>query len=222
MRRLPVSLFLMLLFCSSPVAAQDSVAFEGTMLMKLTSAQVSGTVGLSVSPLGVRIDISGKGTRTANVSVLSLTGISVAYRIDHTRKTYVELDLESARESQRMLSRHVRYSVKAQGNEKVSGYTCSHLTLTGTGRENLPQLELWVTKDIHAMTPFRKLGSISPIGGDDAVSAALQAAGADGFPVKSITTANGETVSLELQRLTKQKVNAALFEIPTDYLPASE
>ena len=79
--------------------------------------------------------------------------------------------------------------------------------------------ELWTAKDLLDYETFSKLQARrGKAAGQEALVKALKDAGADGLPLKSITTTgDGAIVTMEVVKVNKKALPASTFELPAGY-----
>ena len=101
------------------------------------------------------------------------------------------------------------------------GYKTQHVLVKeknpGTG--NGMTTEMWTAKELLDYATFSKLQARrGKGGGEEAMVKALKDAGADGMPLKSITTTgDGSKVTMEVVKVDKKSLPASTFEIPAGY-----
>ena len=109
-----------------------------------------------------------------------------------------------------------KYTVKKLGEAKILGRDTQHVLVTGTNTTT----ELWTAKDFVDYATFSRLLTRPGVraGAAEALNKALKDAGADGMPLKSITTgADGAKMTMEVVKAEKQSLPASTFEIPAGY-----
>lgn len=183
---------------------------SGTFEYKITSTRANGAMKIAVSGKNVRSDMDVTATGMGAMQMSMLMKGDKAFMLNAKDKQYSELDLSEhkpARNDQ-------KFTVKKVGPEKVGQWSALHVVVTD---ERGDTTDMWVTKDIDiGRSIFELLGQRQ--GGDDGVTKALVAAGADGFPVKIVSTKSGST--MELVSHNKSAPAAALFDIPADWKKA--
>ena len=138
------------------------------------------------------------------------------YRINDAARTYSEVDLAEAREMAGPSQGNEKYTVKKLGEAKILGRDTQHVLVTGTNTTT----ELWTAKDFVDYATFSRLQTRPGVraGAAEALNKALKDAGADGMPLKSITTgADGAKMTMEVVKAEKQTLPASTFEIPAGY-----
>jgi hypothetical protein len=199
--------------------------FEGEVEMttKVTSKEGKpagiGTNVMSVSKSGARLEINTQmGLFTFKAAMLWKKDTpNILYRIDDESRTYTEIDLAKAEETtdQKDLSTYV---VQKLGQETILGHVTQHVILT----EHNPQKangmiqETWIAAGLVDPELLAKLtGKAS---NDKARVKALQAAGAEGLPLRAIyTPSNGGKIETEVLRIDKKALPNSRFEVPAGY-----
>ena len=183
---------------------------NGTFEFKITSARANGSMKVAVSGKNVRSDMNVTAAGMGAMQMSMLMKGDKAFMLNSKDKQYSELDMGAHQPSRN----DQKFSVKKIGPEKVGQWSALHVVVTD---ERGDATDMWVTKDIDiGRSIFELLGQRQ--GGDDGVTKALAAAGADGFPVKVVSAKSGST--MELVSHTKSAPAAALFEIPADWKKA--
>ncbi len=106
------------------------------------------------------------------------------------------------------------------GKETVNGYSSEHVLVT-RAEDAKSEQELWTSKDISGLS-YESMRGLMRRGNqsDEGMMKALRDAGVDGFVVKMITREKGNPAPLATMELTKverKALKAALFEIPAGY-----
>lgn len=105
-----------------------------------------------------------------------------------------------------------KYKAYVIGTETVNGYSCKHAVLKG---KNLV-MDMWMSTDVPGYDVYKKAAAASSVGGN--FMSALQAAGADGFPVKIFM--ENSASSMTLTKATYVGVSNNFFDIPSTYSEA--
>ena len=204
---------------ATPALAQ----FEGEIDMKMTvQGGATGNGRVLVSKTGARteLDLQAQRMPLKMTTIMKFATPDTMYLVNDSQKTYAELDLKKLREqagSMEGKKAKEPWAVKKLGRETVNGYSCEHVLAS----KGTTEIETWTTKDIAGLSyeTMRGLMRRGPQG-DEGLFAALRDAGADGFSVKSVVrdkaTANVQT-TMELTKVEKKSIPAALFEIPPGY-----
>ena len=206
------------------VAAPAVAQFEGELTMKLTMKEGNGTGRTYVSNAGARseLDIQTAQMPFKMTTLMKASNPDVMYMINDQQKSYAEVDLKKVKEQTAKNREKTKetWSVKKLGKETVNGYSCEHVLVTRAEDAKAEQ-ELWTSKDVSGLS-YESMRGIMRRGsqGDEGMMKALRDAGVDGFVVKMITREKGNTVPLATMELTKverKSLKAALFEIPAGY-----
>jgi hypothetical protein len=196
-------------------SAAASAQFEGVIDMKITSRQGSGKVQVAMGKGGVRTDIvmGALGMELKMATLVRARQPNRAYQINDAERTYTVIDSKASR-AKAARAHQETYTVEKLGWERVLGYECVHVRITGSSGQ---QAEFWTTKEIGDYASFsRTLGGQSGIQAD--FDDSLHDAGADGFPVKSIHRgAKGEEVMIELTGVRQQAPPPSTFKVPAGY-----
>lgn len=208
LRPLCLSLTLVCLAASTAVAQ-----FEGTLDMKLSSAKANGMMKISISKSGSsRNEVEMKSPEVpAPIKMTMLVKAAtpnVVYMINDKKKSYSEID---TKEAASRVQNTETYTVKKLGTEKLMGYSCEHVQLTGS---NGTTSEMWNTREFLNYDTFRKMQQNM---GDDNLNKALKDANADGMPLKVVQQSGDEKVTMEVTKVDKKSLSAALFEVPSGY-----
>jgi hypothetical protein len=205
-------------------AAPAFAQFEGEITMKMTMREGSGTGKNYISKAGVRseLDIQGSKMPMKMTTLVKAATPGLVYLINDAQKTYAEIDTKKTREQLEKTRGKSQdtWTVKKLGRETVNGYACEHVLVTH-GNDAKSEMEWWTSKDIaglsyEAMRGLMRRGADN----DEGIMKALRDAGADGFAVKVITREKGNptpVMTMELTKVERKSVPAALFEIPAGY-----
>ncbi|HQQ79418.1 MAG TPA: DUF4412 domain-containing protein [Thermoanaerobaculia bacterium] len=205
---------------AGPALAQ----FEGELTMKLTMREGNGTGKAYVSSAGARseLDIQTAQMPFKMTTLMKASNPEIMYMINDEQKSYAEIDLKKMREQTakyRDKSKET-WSVKKLGKETVNGYSSEHVLVT-RAEDAKSEQELWTSKDISGLS-YESMRGLMRRGNqsDEGMMKALRDAGVDGFVVKMITREKGNPAPLATMELTKverKALKAALFEIPAGY-----
>jgi outer membrane lipoprotein-sorting protein len=213
------NLTLLALLCATAPALAE---FEGILDMKVsmtgTDTGGEGAVKVAVSKAGARneMNLQAGGMKMQVVMLFKNDTSNVVYRLDEANKTYSEIDLTKLQELAGRAAQNENYTVKKLGEEKILDYKTQHVL--ATGKES--KIELWTAKDLLDYATFNRLQGAqgNRMGGGDQLQKALKDAGADGIPLKMVTTMNdGATVTMEVVKAEKKALPASLFQIPPDF-----
>ncbi len=194
--------------------------FQGVIDMDIALSAGKGQLQLKVGEPATRIDMSleikplPQPLRFA--LLLKNDNMKTLYMIsDHTR-SYSEIDI-----SDKVAGNEEKggpYVIKVVGNEKRLGYNTTVVEMTRPGE----QVKLWVSKDIGIYSIFKRLQAANPqLGGQAEILSALEKAGHAGFPMKSVITQDGETVTLEVKKVEKKKIPVSEVSLPAGYTQAA-
>jgi hypothetical protein len=206
------------------VAAPAVAQFEGELTMKLTMREGNGTGRAYVSKAGARseLDIQTAQMPVKMTTLMKASNPDVMYMINDQQKSYAEIDLVKMKEQAAKYREKTKetWSVKKLGRETVNGYSAEHILVT-RAEDAKSEQELWTSKDISGLG-YESMRGLMRRGnqGDEGMMKALRDAGVDGFVVKMITREKGNPAPLATMELTKverKPLKAALFEIPADY-----
>ena len=216
---------LALLLAALPAYGQ----FEGVVEMKTTVAGkdsapgTSGTITVSVAKAGTRSEANLQMGLTAmkTVTLLKADATNALYRLNDTDKTYMEIDLSPTRETAGQPPASDKYAVTKLGQETILGYPSQHVMVqeknAGPGKAKM--IDLWSAKDLLDFATFSKLQvRRGKADFDQALAKALTDAGADGLPLRFVsTTPQGAKVTIEVVKVDKRSLPASTFEIPAGY-----
>jgi hypothetical protein len=213
-----------LLLAALPAYAQ----FEGVLEMKMTTAGKGGefggggTMNVAVAKAGTRCEMNTKmGEMGMKLVVLQKTDVTnMLYRIDDANKTYSEMDPAKMWQLPGQQPDSKQYTVAKLGQETILGYKTQHVLVKeiNPGREGATT-EMWTANDLLDYATFCKMQARQGKGGgEESLIKALEDAGADGVPLKSIsTTPDGIKVTTEVVKVDKKSLPASTFEIPAGY-----
>ncbi|ACF12557.1 conserved hypothetical protein [Chloroherpeton thalassium ATCC 35110] len=205
--------FLVLNFYAAPIFAQ----FVGEIQMELVSPQGNGQMTFIFGSQAERMDMLITPPQFSapmkTSMILKHENPDEAYILMDATKSYMVLDLKKAAAVTGGLNVDEEYDVKVIGKEKIRGYQCQHVKITGATTD----MDLWLSSEILDFDTFRRLQSQNPKMSNSALADALHKSGADGFPVKMLQQVNGQTVKMELVKAEKKAIPASAFSIPKDY-----
>ncbi len=208
-------------------AAPAFAQFEGEITMKMTMREGSGTGRNYISKAGVRSELDVQGTKMPMkmTTLMRVATPDVVYLINDLQRSYTEIDTRKTREQLEKTRGKNKdaWKVKKLGKETVSGYTCEHVLVT-RGDDAKSEMEWWTSKDIAGLSYESMRGLMRRnADNDEGVLKALRDAGADGFVVRMVTREKGNpnpVTTMEITKVEKKSVPAALFEIPAGYRKA--
>jgi len=222
--------------CLAVAGAPAALAqFEGTADFKVTTITgkgevVPGTGRISADKNGYRMEwqtdiskiVKGRAVRSGDgPQQVKMTMIGKAsapdklYLVDDANKTYSVWDLKKAR-SESSSDIATTYTVTRLGPDKVAGLTCQKAQLVsskGTVIDVCVAGELGVSLDWLTAIGRRQKESTSWI-------TALRNNSLSGFPVRYSMREKDATqpfVTMEMTKIERGPVNAALFEVPAGY-----
>ncbi len=205
-------------------AAPAFAQFEGEITMKMTMREGSGTGKNYISKAGVRseLDIQGSKMPMKMTTLVRAATPGLVFLINDAQKSYTEIDTKKTREQlekTRGKSKEA-WTVKKLGKETVNGYASEHVLIT-RGDDAKSEMEWWTSKDIAGLS-YESMRGLMRRGNDsdEGILKALKDAGADGFAVKMITREKGNPtplMTMEITKVERKSVPAALFEIPAGY-----
>jgi hypothetical protein len=225
MRKTIGPVMLALLVSAAPALAQ----FEGVLEMKMTMGAKDaeggggGTMNVAVGKVGTRSEMNMKmGAMEMKMVMLQKNATpDMLYQINDGAKTYTEIDLAKMREMAGQQVDANQYSVEKLGQETILGYKTQHVKVKEKGVQPGAGMvtELWTAKDLLDYETFSKMQARrGKAAGQEALVKALKDAGADGLPLKSITTTgDGAVVTMEVVKVDKKALPASTFEIPAGY-----
>lgn len=218
-----------LFVATSPAFAQ----FEGNLDMKMTMATKDGetgggggTMNIAIGKGGTRCEMNMQmaGMGMKMVMLQKADDTNTLYRIDDAKKTYTQVDLAKMREMAAVRPDTHKYTVEKLGSDTVLGYKTQHVMVKETNAgKDVTDMEMWTAKDLLDYSTFSKMQARQGRGASgEAMLKALKDAGADGLPLKSITTtAEGTKITMEVVKVDKKSLPASTFEIPADYTKSS-
>jgi hypothetical protein len=223
-KRLSPALFALLL-TAAPAVAQ----FEGVLDMKLTmdmrggGGSGGGTMKVAVAKAGTRCEMNMQmGPMAMKMVMLQMSSTpNTLYRISDADKTYAEMDLAKMRAMSGQQPDARKYTVEKLGQETILGYKTQHVLVkekTAQGADAITT-EMWTAKDLLDYATFSKMQARpGKAAGEEALVKALQDAGADGIPLKSIASSpDGTKMTMEVVKVEKKSLPVSTFEIPAGY-----
>jgi len=206
-------------------AAPAFAQFEGEITMKMTMREGAGTGKNYISKAGVRseLDIQGNKMPMKMTTLMRTATPDVVYLINDAQKSYTEIDTKKTREQlEKTRGKKEPWIVKKLGKESVNGYSSEHVLITRG--DDKSEMEWWTSKDIAGLSYESMRGLMRRnADNDEGIMKALKDAGAEGFTVKMITREKGNpnpVMTMEMTKVEKRSVPAALFEIPAGYKKA--
>lgn len=213
-----------LLVAACPAFAQ----FEGVVDMKMTTVDKDGaplgggTMNIAIAKAGTRSEMNMQhGTMGIKMVMLQKTDTpDKIYNLNEKAKTYSEIDLAKMRAMAPPQQDKTEYTVEKLGQEKILGYSTQHVLVKQkkSGEEGMTT-EMWNAKDFMDYDTFSRLQARNARGGSqEALAKALKDAGAEGMPLKSVSSApDGSKTTVEVVKVDKKSLPASTFEIPAGY-----
>lgn len=214
-----------LLLAALPALAQ----FEGVLEMKLTTTDKEGnnlgggTMNISLGKAGARSELNMQhGAMGIKMVMLQKSDTpDKTYHINDAARTYTEIDLAKLKA---MASQHpdeTPYTVEKLGQEKLLGYNTQHVLVKqkDPAAADVSATEMWTAKDFGDYESFSRLQvRHGRMPGQAGLVKALKDAGAEGMPLKSISSnPDGSKTTMEVVKAEKKALPASTFEIPPGY-----
>jgi hypothetical protein len=224
LKRITPTLFALLLAAGTALAQ-----FEGVLEMKMTmttkdgEAGGGGTMNVAVSKAGTRSEMNMRmGPMDMKMVMLRKTETpDITYRIDDANKSYTEMDLAKMQAMASRQQESPKYAVEKLGQETILGYKTQHVQVKDitSGADKGLTIEMWTAKDLLDYETFSKMQvRRGKAGNEEALVKALKDAGADGLPLKSVSsTPDGGKATMEVLKVEKKALPASTFEIPAGY-----
>jgi len=225
MRRRTTPTLIALLVATAPAFAQ----FEGVLAMKLAveapggAGGGTGTMNVSVSKAGTRSEVDMQmGTMGIKTVMLQRNDTpNTLIRINDASKTYTEFDQSKAQTNAAQRADAKRYTVEKLGQETLLGYKTQHVRVKEENAANGKGAvsEVWTAKELLDYATFSKMqAGRNQAASEAALLKALKGAGADGMPLKSVTTTgDGTRITMEVVSVDKKSLPASTFEVPAGY-----
>jgi hypothetical protein len=188
--------------CLGVPAGAARAQFEGTITMRLSSANGGGDMQYSIKGDRMRIDVG-----TAQMGMYILADNGQATMVMPGQKIYFQPTLPSPAGQAKAAS---KVSIKATGRtETIAGYKCEHYTITGEDGA----YDACLSRELGTfMRPMNPMGGR---GAADASSDVLAHLGGNAFPLK--VQKPGGATTLEVTKIEKKPLDASLFTVPTGY-----
>ncbi|ACF12556.1 conserved hypothetical protein [Chloroherpeton thalassium ATCC 35110] len=202
--------FAIFLFVSNAAYGQ----FEGIINIKMTAEEGEHINTIYLSNNNFRSELSfkipGVGERTA-ITIRNAKQPNTIYTLNPEAKTYSELKFEAQiTEDDSYESDDEDTKIEKLGQEKILGYNCNHIRISGYEGVS----EFWLTKDVLDWNTFFKLQGSAEEENPE-LEKQLEKLGIVGFPMKIIDHETNTTS--EVTSIKKESLKASLFEIPSDY-----
>lgn len=209
-----------------PLAA--AAQWEGSVEMKITGKDVSGSSRALVGKAGARMQMemtaaeaakAGAGAMKMTVLVRTVEP-DVSYILNDAQKSYARIDAKELEKSVPATERDRKWTVRRLGADRVAGFACERALVTqeGSGTEN----EVCISKEIFASASLMNAGRRGASG--EALAKALKANGLEGMPIRMVLREKGDPVAQmtwELVKAEKRPVPASTFEVPAGYRETS-
>lgn len=214
MKNLFFSTALLLTFSGSGLVAQNGTLLEYTLS---TSKGASGNIKTYYAPQGTRVEMQMSNPQVPvagfnHTSITKTVEPTMVYILDERNRTYIGTGIQ---QGSAIKNSENNRTVKIIGKEKVGIYNCTHAIVT----EGDNSREYWTTTDITDYEKYSKANTSNKYMGSDNDYAILSKNNAAGLVVKTLSrdSRSGDITTMELSKLEKKELNAALFEIPADY-----
>jgi hypothetical protein len=209
-----------------PLAA--AAQWEGTLEMKISGQDVSGSSKAAIGRAGARMQIEMSnaqlkqmGQAGMKMTVLVRTAEpDVSYMINDAQKSYAKIDVKEMQKSIPASERDKKWTVKKLGADKVAGYACERALVNQEGSET--DNEVCVSKEIVASAGLFNAGRRDASA--QGLEKALKANGLDGMPIRMVMRQKGQTepkMMWELVKAEKGTPPASTFELPAGYKETS-
>lgn len=147
------------------------------------------------------------GGEISMVSLVLKDKPGMVFLLDEENKSYTEI--ETGKDEDWKDAPESDYEVTVIGKEKVNGYNATHVKILRKGSKT-PQ-EYWTSKDVVDYADMMKMKS--KYTGKDNMMKALEAKGANGFPVRIKTTEQGNAIQIDLVKAEKKNSPSSFFSL---------
>ncbi|ABS24649.1 DUF4412 domain-containing protein [Anaeromyxobacter sp. Fw109-5] len=182
-------------------------ARDGSAVVYLSPKGSRSEVEIAASP---ELASQGMTEPMRMISIVKAGEPGRAYVVNPGTKSYSVLDGQPE-------GKAGSWTVERAGSDRVGGVGCERARISGSGGE---RFEVCITRELGTVGSWAASG-----GGQDAeLPRALKKAGLDGLPARwsVVDPATGAPqMTMELVRAARQKVPAAMFEIPAGYAKTS-
>ncbi|MGE5345072.1 MAG: DUF4412 domain-containing protein [Acidithiobacillales bacterium] len=204
--------------------------FEGVADMKITSSggpggeAVSGSGRVYISKTGWRYEVEMSNPEVAKMTggrpfrmcmVGKISNPDVVYSINDAMKTYSVINTKEMRElAARAKAGEETFDVQKLGKAAVAGLPCQNVRISSKSRKTV--IEACVSKEFVSGDWLRAMQGDQ--GGE--WLKALKNAGVEGYPLRLTMTRKGQPgsqTSMEITKLDRKGVPAAMFEVPPGY-----
>jgi hypothetical protein len=197
------------LFLSCPITLAQT-NFSGEILLSVQSPQFNGNVSLSLSPNGIRADFSEKPSFSV---LIPPTGV-VAYRLNPSDKTYLEVDLAEQKRLARALAKLEKFELQKFDADTLLGYKCFHFMLKSSRRT----VEVWSTPSLVDSSLISQLNDAGALFGlNSAVIDIMERENVTGFPMKVISVEPSGRVDMRVASVKRKTLKPSLFDLPKSY-----
>jgi hypothetical protein len=207
--------FFSLVFFLALLTAPPKDSFKGSVELRVASPQFNGNLTLLLAPPAIRADFK-QGSQS--FSILSING--TAYRLNHQKKTYTDIDLDNSRRTAAALDKLETYTFKRLTDETLLNLPCRHFTLA-TPKQTV---EVWTASGVMDSTALATLADAGGlIGLTPKMISLMNDNGVNGFPLKIIASQDSTAqIRVETTRLSKKTPAANLLRLPKNYNDESE
>jgi hypothetical protein len=165
------------------------------------------------SRMEMNMNIGGVGAMDM-VSLSLKSSPNIVYLLNEKSKTYTELSSTDSEDWKDYPQNE--YEVTLIGKEKVNGYTATHIKIRRKGSAN--DIEMWNTTEVSGYADLAALKT--KYTGKSNLLKAMQAKGAEGFPVRIRVAEKRYTMQMDLVKAEKQSNPSSLFSL-NSYTKAS-
>lgn len=209
-----------------PLAA--AAQWEGSVEMKISGKDVSGSSRALVGKAGARMQMemtaaqaAGTGAGSMKMTVLVRTAEpDVSYLLNDAQKSYARIDAKELEKTVPASERDRKWTVKRLGSDRVAGFACERALVTQEGSES--ENEVCISKEIVASAALMNAGRRGSSG--EGLAKALKANGLEGMPIRMVLREKGDPaarMTWELVKAEKRAVPASTFEVPAGYRETS-
>jgi len=217
MKKILLTLLLLLIASIGDTGASAASKFTGTMDMALTMPSGVATITYLFGESSQRMDMVMQMNKIPDplktTVITKAAQPDIAYIIDHRAKSYTIVNLGTAAENALLLDFDSNYTLARAGKETIKGYNCEHIILSSTTEK----VELWVTRDLGNFSTFRILQTQNPHLSNTKLAKTLSNAGVEGFPVKLVQHNDNGPYVMKLTGISEKKILPSLFSVPAGY-----
>ncbi len=192
--------------------------FEGSLAMTMTMETGSGDMELFIAGDKIRLDMQ----LTLNPMpmpimmciLLDLKSPKQATLVSDQTQSYSTVPIPEALPAAGAKGLG-KYSVRVMEDVVLLGYPCSHIVL----KRDKELIDTWITKGLPDMyAALKRLQLANPQIGEAAIFQALEESGHAGMPMRYQVIRDGQKVSMEVKKVSRQKIPASQFSIPMGYV----